>query len=315
MFSRPDYYMGVPGDYTYAACRGCDSVYQAPMVDPADVALCYPESYYTHSRGPESHGGTRLLAGVRDKLRTAVQALAGSRRDAVANLHGPRWPIRAVRERAYFGLLEELIPTSNGARALEVGTGAGDLLRQLSRAGWAAEGIEPDPIAAAIARTATGLPVHNTTLLGSDLEPGAYELVVLSHVLEHLADPVAALHRLAECISARGRIVLIYPNIGSLAAESFGPDWIHWDPPRHLFLPSERGLRAAVARAHLRLRSIRTLARAAAQTMAASRCVRARRVVQDARVSSRDRLFAWREALFVGLGRPCGEEVVACVEP
>ena len=248
MFSRPDYYMGVPGDYAYAACRGCGSVYQAPMVDPADVALCYPGSYYTHSRGPESHGRARPLAGVRDKLRTAVQALAGSRPDAAA------------------GLACALVADPGGSRArvLRPAGGTDPAIQRRTRA-RSRDGCR-EPVAAAVpsrlgrrghragpdcgsycaGRHQSAGPQYGSS--ESNLEPGAYELVVLSHVFEHLVDPVAALSHLGECLSARGRIVLIYPNLTSLAAHSFGPDWIHWDPPRHLFLPSGGGLRAAVAR-------------------------------------------------------------------
>lgn len=40
---------------------------------------------------------------------------------------------------------------------------------------------------------------------------GEYDLVLLSHVLEHLDDPVAVLRRLAECLTGRGAILGLLP--------------------------------------------------------------------------------------------------------
>ena len=61
--------------------------------------------------------------------------------------------IRGLRERAFFELLDELIPRETGAaRALDVGCGAGHLMTVLAQAGWSVEGLEPDPLAAEVAR-------------------------------------------------------------------------------------------------------------------------------------------------------------------
>jgi SAM-dependent methyltransferase len=221
---------------------------------------------------------------------------------------------RLVRERVFFGLLDEMIPRQRRpGRALDVGTGNGVVLRQLGRAGWRAEGLEPDPTAARVAAEGTGLPVIGGDLLTASAEEGVYDLVVLSHVFEHLPDPVEALRRVRRLLTARGRAVLVYPNARSLGASAFREHWFHWDPPRHIFLPSLQGLSASAAQVGLTVLSARTLARHASVSSAASRHLRARRDPDGAEVLWRDRVFGFAERVAVLAGAPAGEETVTCL--
>jgi SAM-dependent methyltransferase len=162
-----------------------------------------------------------------------------------------------------------------------------------------------------VASEATGLPVHAGSAETVDPGLGPYDLVALVHVFEHLADPVAALGALARLLAPGGRLVLLYPNPAALAARWFGPDWFHWDPPRHLSLPPIGALPAAVHRAGLEIVSVRTLARWGGQAAANSRACRDGRAPEQRSLSLRDRLTGTTEALLVAAGFNVGEEVVA----
>jgi len=81
-------------------------------------------------------------------------------------------------------------------RLFEAGVGQGALLRAAVDAGWRAEGSDLSPVAAARAGEATGAPVHGGSLDDLELAEGAYDVVLLNHVLEHLEQPRAALRRL-----------------------------------------------------------------------------------------------------------------------
>lgn len=66
--------------------------------------------------------------------------------------------------------------------------------------------------AGAAARSFSGQVVWQGDFRRIDLPRGAYHLVSLSHVFEHLNDPLGALRRLAELLAPEGRVVLLYPN-------------------------------------------------------------------------------------------------------
>jgi SAM-dependent methyltransferase len=75
------------------------------------------------------------------------------------------------------------------------------------------------------------------------------DLVIMFHVLEHLADPCAELRRLAARLRPGATLVLGVPNIASWQAQFSGRHWMHLDVPRHLchFTPDaiERALNAS----------------------------------------------------------------------
>jgi len=268
LFRSPDHLCRVPGEFTYRRCRQCRTVFQDPQVVAEDIPLCYPDGYYTHA---SQEGGVatqddqrtvgRRLGWLRDGLRGAiVRAVREPRQQEW--LRGPGAAlasVRGLRERTFFGLLDELIPRRPGVvRALDVGCGAGGLMVTLALAGWAVEGLDLDPIAAGIARRTSRAKVTVGDLLTADLPEGAFHLVVLGHVFEHLADPHAALRRISRLLASGGKAVLIYPNPEGLGARLFGDLWAGWEPPRHLVIPPAEALRLAAVRNGLQVMSDRT---------------------------------------------------------
>jgi 2-polyprenyl-3-methyl-5-hydroxy-6-metoxy-1,4-benzoquinol methylase len=58
----------------------------------------------------------------------------------------------------------------------------------------------------------------------------------MSHVLEHLHDPSAALAKCRRALAPGGHLWIATPNLESAGHELFGRDRLHLDPPRHLVL-------------------------------------------------------------------------------
>lgn len=216
-----------------------------------------------------------------------------------------------LRRKALYDLPEEVLPEEGSAPglALEVGPGHGGHLGRLAELGWETEGLEWDEEAARVAERASGRPVR----AGSVLEPPPpgrrYGLVYMSHVLEHLADPLAAFRFVREALADEGKAVLVFPNLHSLGARRYGPHWYHWDPPRHLVLPSADGAEEMARWAGLRTR-VRTRARMASHVGAFSRRRRGGARGDDAGPGPRDHLFGAAEHLLVAAGRDVGEETV-----
>jgi SAM-dependent methyltransferase len=142
--------------------------------------------------------------------------------------------------------------------ALELGSGTGWMLRALRERGWLAVGSERTVAVAAAARDAAGVPIFVGDLAAIRDEP-VLDLVVVFHVLEHLADPLAELRAIGRRVKPGGTLILGIPNIASWQARVVGSRWMHLDVPRHLvhFSPDaiERALRASgfrVARVNFR---------------------------------------------------------------
>ena len=128
------------------------------------------------------------------------------------------------------GWLRRLPPTG---LALEVGAGTGWMLRALRERGWRALGNERSLEAALAARAAAGVPIFVGDL-GAVRPAPALDLVIMFHVLEHLADPLAELRAVARRLRSGGVLVLGLPNIASWQARLAGRHWMHLDVPRHL---------------------------------------------------------------------------------
>jgi SAM-dependent methyltransferase len=119
-------------------------------------------------------------------------------------------------------------------RALDVGCGSGGMLIALQRMGWDVVGLERTEASAEPARR-LGLEVHTAGLTDSRLREATFDLAIVWHVLEHLPDPVAALHEIRNRLRPAGRLVVAVPNINSWQARLAGPAWHHLNVPRHLY--------------------------------------------------------------------------------
>lgn len=74
-----------------------------------------------------------------------------------------------------------------------------------------------------------------------------FDLITLWDVIEHLDDPGAVIARLKKLLSARGRILLQTPRVGTLS-EEFEEHWSHLLPVQHLSLASKEGMLAFARR-------------------------------------------------------------------
>jgi SAM-dependent methyltransferase len=97
-------------------------------------------------------------------------------------------------------------------RLLEVGVGHGAFLRHAALHGWDVIGVEVSRYAAAYVKERHGIDVLCGPIETVDVPEGAFDMIHMSHVLEHLLDPVAALQRIRRLLSRRGVLALEVPN-------------------------------------------------------------------------------------------------------
>jgi 2-polyprenyl-3-methyl-5-hydroxy-6-metoxy-1,4-benzoquinol methylase len=156
-------------------------------------------------------------------------------------------PARARQTGSYFRHLPG--PKSKMDILLDIGCANGHFL-QIARdeLGYQVEGLEIDPHAREIAQS-RGLKIHAGQMPGSGLSPGSYAQITLSHVLEHLHDPLAALQECRDLLHPGGRIWLCIPNLAATSLGRFGIYSFLLDPPRHLVMFDSRSLSSLLAKA------------------------------------------------------------------
>lgn len=144
-----------------------------------------------------------------------------------------------------------------GARMLDVGAAYGYSVAEARAAGWDAHGLEVSTAAAAAAREAAAGRVVAADALRTPFADASFDAVTLWDVLEHLADPRAAIAEVARLLAPRGRLVLTTGDVGSWVARLSGARWHLYTLPEHLFFFSRASLRLLLERHGLRVEEMR----------------------------------------------------------
>jgi SAM-dependent methyltransferase len=157
----------------------------------------------------------------------------------------------AGRRRTSRRLLDAIERHGTRGRMLEVGCGHGLLLDEARNRGWQVAGLELADASRAHAVDALGLDVRADTLDEVDAaSDGGLQALVLSDVLEHLDDPVAALAQIARLLAPGGVALIVTPDPASHTARLAGSRW--WGYLRsHTYLIPHATLRALLRAAGL----------------------------------------------------------------
>jgi len=102
---------------------------------------------------------------------------------------------------------------------LDLGCGDGIVLHLARQDGWEVHGVELFPEQVALVRETLHLDVETSDITGFRGTPASWDVVILTHVLEHLPDPVGALRKIRGLLAPGGIGVLEFPNIDALDAK------------------------------------------------------------------------------------------------
>ena len=138
---------------------------------------------------------------------------------------------------------------------LDVGCHTGETVLVLRERGLDAVGLEPNPTAAAAAR-AHGLPVIEQPIENADLPEAHFGSILLSQVLEHTRDPHLVLRTVRHALRPGGLAYAVVPNAVSTWRRVFGPQWVHWHVPFHLFHFTPESLRRLLTECGLEVRRL-----------------------------------------------------------
>lgn len=221
-------------------CTSCRLARTDPW--PDDPGAWYPDEYPQHGDQPSL---TARASGA--ALRRAARP--GARR--LGRILG-----RAVPEADTGG------PVAPRSRILDVGAGTGTAVAAFRAAGHDAWGVEPSLRAVVVAegRGTEGVVAGSLDdALDNELIPaGPYDVIRMSQVLEHVADPIALLQRLRSIIAPTGRLIVGVPNLDSVARKVTGSAWDGLELPRHLLHYTRESLLWVLSLGGFHVTSMRT---------------------------------------------------------
>ena len=114
-------------------------------------------------------------------------------------------------------------------KALDVGCSSGGLIRALASLGVDAQGVEPMPKPARAARE-HGFRVHQGYLEDLALPAGAFNLMTLFEVIEHLREPLPLLRECHRLLEKNGVLVIRTGNADSWTVRFMQAKWDYFCP-------------------------------------------------------------------------------------
>lgn len=240
-----------PAKWTLYECKECKSAYLNPRPDQSSIHKAYG-TYYTHEASSEeemSADSLGLIQRVKSLLSNGYYNYHhGTKREPFLTVGAwllLLYPKFRKSANAKFRYLQK---PELDQKLLDVGCGNGDYLSLASEAGWEVKGVEPDLKALEVAKN-RGLDVVQGSLEEIVKDGELFDVITMSHVIEHVHDPVAFVALAYECLKPGGSLYIDTPNIQSAGAKRFGKNWRGIETPRHLVLFSEAGLDIVLKRA------------------------------------------------------------------
>ena len=219
----PDYeYACAPGPFVLVQCGHCGHVSLDPIPEPGEVAALYPPTYYTVSPASPlylkgfiyEHKIRRDVKRIRSymdvrRLRSIVDVGSG---DAARLFHLRKW-----------------VPLETDCSALDLS-------------------FPPEMVERARSERIS-LVQGNIELDFRILCDSAHDLIIMSQILEHLRDPIAALEGLRTTLTPGGFLLLETPHLGGLDFLLFRKRyWGGYHLPRHFHLFTKDSLAQAATR-------------------------------------------------------------------
>jgi 2-polyprenyl-3-methyl-5-hydroxy-6-metoxy-1,4-benzoquinol methylase len=234
-------FRSAPGRWKMHRCAGCHVAYLDPRPSVASIGRAYA-NYYTHE-APWAEPAAAVAPSIKQKLQNDYLNRQYGHDFRPALPFGPLWMLLrpATRRRVDLRLRHMPAPRTPGAMLLDLGCGGGAFLKVAEGLGYTAVGLEPDPAAVKVG-TDQGLDIREGLMPGSGLPPDTFDQITMSHVLEHLHDPRAALAEAFALLRPGGRIWLSQPNLNALGRRRYGASWRGYEAPRHLSLYAQDAL-------------------------------------------------------------------------
>lgn len=225
IFSVKELQLGLDETFQYQLCKNCDSM---QLLDPpADFSRYYPnEDYYSFKMEMKELKKPGFLQQVKsDHILYGKNKMIGSLLSIGYKI--PEQYNWVKNSKAQF---DDAI--------LDVGCGNGSLLTQLYKIGFRnLTGIDPfineghDYGAIKILKKE----IHDLNC--------SFDLIMMHHSLEHMLQPLKALQKAYSLLNKNKYLLVRIPVMGNYGWQHYKTYWCGLDAPRHIFIPSEKGMR------------------------------------------------------------------------
>lgn len=217
VLTGPDRMRGLPGEYRVMRCKGCGLCRTEPRIPEEERA-----KYYEPDEQVQAGKATRI----------------------------------GIYQKRLADRLQRAIGEGPGKRVLDIGCGQGVFLEMMRDRGFEVCGVELGEQSSRIARKKRGLSVITGDLSSLDAEKESFDAVLMSHLIEHVDDPVALLERVRDLLRPGGVALLSLPNYRCIERRIFGANWYPWCLPVHLHHFDMHSIRRAAERAGLTVEKI-----------------------------------------------------------
>ena len=236
---RDLYFEADPGEFTYLECTNCGSLWLKQRPVGPRLTNAY-SAYYTHAapRPEVKYGGLRGLrwsSFAKTRFAASSSIIDKLIARAAEGLGGDNSYIEAVHRFA----------PKAPAKILDYGCGSGEYLLRMQPFGYELYGTEYDPhLLEGLSHL--GIKIEDVTTIEEERWQGEFDHITLSHVLEHVPDPVDLLARLFSWLKPGGTLFVEVPSAGATGLEIFGALWRGLEAPRHFSIPSKNATVAAL---------------------------------------------------------------------
>jgi len=246
-----DRIFNAPGIWGLKKCpsQNCGLIWLDPMPIEEDIMQAY-QDYYTHHKGKKA--GTpslhRRVSGFLDSC--YILAKYGYTSEGKSSAWRRIFAIYRLLQPLRSAELDFKVMYLNARERdhllLEVGCGSGHNLKALQDLGWVVEGVDFDAKAVQNARE-KGLPVRHGTLQEQHYPDDCFDVITMSHLIEHVHEPHDLLCECRRILKPSGRLVIVTPNVASVGHTLLKSAWFPLEPPRHLHLYSPQSLSSLAA--------------------------------------------------------------------
>lgn len=232
------------GKWALWTCMKCHSAYLDPRPSQVTIHRAYA-NYYTHKADTTHAPDYKSLSFLRRLRRIMSNGYLndqyGTRRYPASILG--LWVAKIFpAQREILDVEFRYLPVPlRGQRLLDIGCGSGKFLVSAREAGWQVSGIEPDPEAADTTRQ-LGVDVLVGTAELLDRESECFDVITISHVIEHVHDPKKLLEDIYRLLKPNGVLYIETPNIDSQWSNLFRKNWRGLETPRHIVLFTPEGI-------------------------------------------------------------------------
>jgi SAM-dependent methyltransferase len=222
---------GHPGKFRLVRCNRCGHLMTSPQLVESDLPSLYGKYYPRKGISSES---------------VAVQAQGAAKLSKI----WMRW-LSGTDNQGHYSVRA-------GERMLDIGCGSGLSLLEAQHMGADVWGIEADPNVQKIARE-LGLQVHQGNLYDNPFPAIQFDLVVMNQVIEHIPQPDMVLSAVHARLMPAGRVIMVFPNVGSIWRRLSGYRWINWHVPYHLHHFTKNTFSQMAQRCGFRIVRVRTV--------------------------------------------------------